>query len=354
MKKVGILTLNGNGNFGNRLQNYALQTFLKRTENAETIWVTNVGKIKTRQVLKKILGSVLSKYERQKNFVCFTDRFIKPHYFESFDKLDKVYDKFIVGSDQVWNCTFNGFNDNYFLLFSEKKNNISYSASFGIDSIPEQYKEEYINGLNNFKHLSVREDAGKRIVKELINRDDVEVLVDPTMLLTDEEWINISKKPKIYKKEKFVLNYFLGDLSENRKNAIKDFAEKNGCKIINILDKRDPYYSCGPREFLFLEKNAYMICTDSFHSSVFALLFNRPFVVFDREEKNMNNMSSRLDTLIEKFKLVNRKYNGINITNGNFEHDYTEAYAILEKERIKSRDFLLKAINDKECENNVN
>ena len=100
---------------------------------------------------------------------------------------------------------------------------------------------------------------------------------------------------------------------------------------------------------MWLEKNAFLICTDSFHSSVFAILYNIPFVVFDRED-NLVKMNSRIETLINKLKIKNRIYNGKNITKENLEHDYTEAYRILEKERKKSITFWKKALNIKERE----
>ena len=89
-----------------------------------------------------------------------------------------------------------------------------------------------------------------------------------------------------------------------------------------------------------------MICTDSFHSSVFAILYNRPFIVFDRDDKS-KDMSSRIDTLISKFKLKNRKYNGKEIIEENINHDYTEAYEILKNEREKSFNFIKNALDIK-------
>ena len=103
-------------------------------------------------------------------------------------------------------------------------------------------------------------------------------------------------------------------------------------------------YTYGPAEFLYLEEKAELICTDSFHSSVFAFMFNKPFIIFERKSGKVN-MSSRIDTLLSTFHLINRRYNGISITKENLEHDYTEAYKILEKERKKSEDFLKKALD---------
>ena len=179
-----------------------------------------------------------------------------------------------------------------------------------------------------------------------IEEESIEVLVDPTMLLDSKEWEKVSKKPKQIdklKNKKYILNYFLGELTSDNKKIIEKFAKKNDCEIINILDKNDPFYKTGPSEFLYLEENAFLICTDSFHSSVFSILFNRPFLIFERKDKFLS-MNSRLDTLLSKFDLENRKFSKKEITNKDLKYDYTKAYKTLEKERKKSKDFLKKAL----------
>lgn len=353
-KKVGIVTLCGNNNYGNKLQNFAVLFYVSKMDyNVETIWICNPfldNPIK--QILKyfkKVMYENIKLFGRRAFFINFNKYLnIKSRLFfnHDFRKVKNKYDYFIVGSDQVWN--YNYFdNDSIYFLSDSNKRNISFSASFGVSDIPKEYYNRYKNGLNNFDFISVRENRGQSIVKELTGRKDVEVLVDPTMLLTNKEWDKVSKKPRQFDKldgKKYILNYFLGELSSKRKNAIEKFAKKYGCKIINIFNKNDPFYESGPSEFLYLEKHAFLICTDSFHSSVFAILYNKPFVVFDREQSNVENMSSRIDTLLSKFKLKNRRYNGNAITKDNLEHDYTEAYKILEVERKKSKKFLERAL----------
>ena len=148
------------------------------------------------------------------------------------------------------------------------------------------------------------------------------------------------QRPKQYTDEKYILNYFLGDMDLNYKKMINSYANKNNLKVINILDRDDPYYITGPGEFLFLEKNAEIIFTDSFHSSVFAILFDRPFVIFERNQLNHNNMGSRIDTLLNKFKLTERKFNNNMKIEDYIYHNYDEAYKILDAERKKSEEFL--------------
>ena len=246
------------------------------------------------------------------------------------------------GSDQVWNPKFDRLSDVDLLSFATPEQRISFSASFGISELPEDTQEKVKREIEKFKAISVREDRGKKIIEELTERKDVQVLVDPTMLLTSEEWDKVAKRPEQLKTDKYILNYFLGEMSEKRKNEIERIAKENNCEIINILDKNSPFYQTGPSEFLYLEKNAFLICTDSFHSSVFAILYNRPFVVFDREDSNVK-MNSRLDTLLKKFKLENRWYKD-KITEEQLKVDYKESYIILKEERKKAKEFLENAI----------
>lgn len=351
--KIGVITINDNNNFGNRLQNYAMVCALEKLsfecENIKNDAFSNTKKMFVLRILKNLFSksTYSDNLKKANNFYEFNKNINttkkKVHAFSHLPKYDFV----ITGSDQVWNPNFGRLRDVDLLTFVNPEKRISYAASFGINEIPENLKENVSKELKKFKAISVREDRGKEIVEELTGRKDVEVLVDPTMLLTSEEWDKVSKKPTMLKTDKYILNYFLGELSEERKKEIERIAKENNCEIINILDKNSPFYECGPSEFLYLEKNAFLICTDSFHSSVFAILYNRPFIIFDREQKNLVSMNSRLETLIKKFKLKDRKFEG-KITEKNLNHDYTEAYKILEEEIKKSDKFLKKALDIKE------
>lgn len=358
MKKIAIITIDDINNYGNRLQNYAVQQYLNKLgfqietlSSSYGLYYENITRL-----IKHYCGDFFKcfllkkKYERYYNFRFF-NRYIK---FSSEDlkgimkKNKNKYDYYIVGSDQVWNPYFNTTTDDKFLMFIDDCNKkISFSASIGVDNIPENFVGK-IKSLSSFKSISVRENRGKELIEKITSRTDVEVLIDPTMLLSNVEWDCVSKKPKqlnLVNNKKYILNYFLGSLSELRKKEIERVAKENDCYIINILDKNDPFYQCGPSEFLYLEKHAFLICTDSFHSSVFAILYDKPFIVFEREDKE-EKMNSRLDTLLSKFKLLDRKYNG-KIVQKKLEHDYSEAYKILEKERIKVRKFIEKALDIK-------
>ena len=354
MKKVGIITLTDNANFGNRLQNYALSTVIKRNGiECETLWKRD-NKIKKyiREFIYFIklrnIGDYIKEKLRKKVFKSFTNEYIDISYYRTYkDITKKSFYKFIIGSDQIWSPLALEYYPISLTEFINKENSVaSYAPSIGVSSVNNEYilkmKSAYKN--NKIKDISVREDCGKKILESILDRNDIEVLIDPTMLLDDNQWDKISRKPKHIGNKKYILNYFLGNVSNDRKAAIETIAKEYDCDIINILDKNDKNYISGPSEFLWLEKNAFLICTDSFHSAIFGIIYKRPFVVFERDDKN-ESMNSRLDTLLSKFKLKDRRYNGKCITKENLSVDYKEAYSILSEEREKSRLFLEKILD---------
>ena len=345
MKKVAIITIYGNINFGNKLQNYALQEYIKKIGNFEVITIKERNtdiKSRIKRFIKKIIGNNID--ERTKKFIDFNKyiNYSKKFYSRKNPKKLDNYDYYIVGSDQVWNPKFNGLSDLDLLKFTNSKNKISYAASFGVSNIDNKYDNK-VKEIGKFKKISVRENDGKKILSDFINKE-VNVLIDPTMLLTNDDWEKIMVKPSnLNKNTKYILTYFLGKLSEEKMNAIKKVAEENKCEIINLLDKNSSFYNCGPSEFLYLEKNAFLICTYSFHSCVFSILFDRPFVVFDRDD-NLKSMNSRIETLINTFNIKDR-YFSKSINNSNIKHNYKEAYKILEKERLKSKKYLMESLD---------
>lgn len=342
MKNIGLITLNGYENYGNRLQNYALKKHLQdQGFSVDNIWqLTPVEYIKIR--IKRLIKS----RKRFKNFYEFDKVYIKSKYVFDIKKVAQNYDRFIVGSDQVWNYSFNDFNDLFFLLFSERNKNIAYAASFGVDSIPETLVEYYKKGLNNIKYLSTREETGKNIVEKITGRNDIDCVIDPTMLIDPNDWEEIAHPPENFRNNKYIFIYFLGELSDNVYQDIVRFAENQECTIVNILDENDLYYSVGPSEFLFLVKNAFFVCTDSFHASVFSILFERPFLVYDRNNNGENVMGSRIETILNTFHLEERKVSNQVLGLKYLECDYSNNEKILKEQKQKAINFLNKAVKD--------
>lgn len=350
MKKVLNYTLYGNYNYGNKLQNIAVQKILEEYKFESYTVVFRIINYHTivnfiKNIIKKILRKNIHNSKRKNNFLAF-DKSIRKIKYKNIRKND--YAAIVIGSDQVWNP--HDYMSRSIIKKINKANNIdkiSLAASVSSDNIPVEYEKDYVYHFKSIKNISVRENEGKELIQRYTNRDDIIVLSDPTLLIEEKIWADYTKKPQnIEEQKKFILTYFLGSLSYERKQEINRIAKENDCIIIDIMDKESEFYECGPNEFLWLEKNAFLICTDSFHSSVFALLFNRPFIVYDREQKGINNMSSRINTFLEKFQLKDRKYNG-KITESYLKCDYTKANRIIETEKIKSDKFLKKALEIK-------
>ena len=207
-KKIGIITLYGNNNFGNKLQNYALVKYLSGM-NFEVSTILFKENIYLKETLKNFYKNITNnyKYKRIKKFKKF-NKYLNLKLL-SEKKVDK-FDFIEIGSDQVWNYTFPCFNYNQmFALSSKKERNFSYAASFGVNNVDDEHKEIITNCLNNINTISVREDRGKDIVEELIKDKNVEVLIDPTMLLTPQEWDEVAIKPEQSIDKKYILCYSL-------------------------------------------------------------------------------------------------------------------------------------------------
>lgn len=350
MKKIGIVTPYGNNNFGNKLQNYALQETLKKmgcevTTFVNYNWSNSKSYYFVRMIKNKFFSHKVVDDDRTLKFYEFNKNIkYSQRVYNAFDKYSE-FDYVIAGSDQIWNPNQGKLRDFDLLSNVEAQKRISYAASFGIDKINTSYYKKLKKQLSKFKAISVRENQGATIIKNIINEKKVDVHIDPTLLLSEKEWEKVIVKPSIEVPKKYILCYFLGQVDEEYNKAISDFAIKNKCEVIYLLDKNDKYYTSGPGEFLYLEKNAFLICTDSFHSSVFAFLFNKPFIIFDRKQKELKKMNSRMNTFVNTFKL-NNVFFIKKIENSILNYDYKEGYRVLELEREKSIKYLNDNINN--------
>ena len=371
-KKVGIITLHGYHNYGNRLQNYALQETIKELGfDVETVVVVSgntsdnliekLSKISTmsrKEVYKKILNKIKQKtnyyfnkkliHQRIKVFKDFSKKYLseKVYYCSNNDELKNLslkYDFFITGSDQVWNPLYKSKLPIYFLTFAEKHKRISYAPSFGVSEIPYECIEEYRKYLYGMHKLSVREEAGAEIIKDLTGLT-VPVLIDPTLLLSKEKWMSISKEAIYKPKNNYLLTYFLGDISDENRKMINNIANMKNLQIVNLGDIRDrKAYVAGPCEFIDYISSASLLCTDSFHGCVFSILLGTPFIVIKRNSSQ--SMYSRIETLLSKFQLESRKVENIKTTEQIFEVDYSHIPSILDVEREKAIKYLKEALN---------
>lgn len=309
MKKVCIITLYGNWNYGNKLQNYALQASIQKlgyevTSLKNKYQQTLFEKIKYKIYKLRSGKSNISFKERENNFKQFNKKYmIYTPYTVTYTlskKRQKEFDTFVIGSDQVWNYGDGTISKIMFGLFTNKEKNISYAASFGVGEIPEKYIPMYKKGLNNIESISVREEKGKKIVKQILDKN-VPVVLDPTMLLEKKEWEKLEQKPN-FLCENYIVTYFLGNLSFEKKQEIKNIALQNNLNVIELNNYQfKDYFDIGPSEFLYLFHHAKLVFTDSFHACVFSIIYNRPFFVYERDE-NINSMNSRIENLLKIFE----------------------------------------------------
>lgn len=384
--KFGIVTLVGD-NYGNKFQNYAVEQILSKYGEAETFRlersanrITSINETKTidklsiahvkkflrsrlmshfdmnnteKSVLRDCLYAMVNKnkllklkQERSLAFKKYQDEYLNvsdtvlTKELSADENWVHQYDCFFCGSDQVWNPTYDTTSQLAFLSFAKGKS-IAIAPSFGVSVIPDDVVDKYKKWLNDILFLSVREDAGAKIISDLTGRD-AKVLVDPTMMLDTDAWQECAQKPDTLP-QKYLLCYFLGQVNAKYQKAISDFAKKNNLQIVRLFDIESPeYYRYGPNEVLYSILNAEYIFTDSFHGSVFSILFNKNFTVFDRDEGGQS-MSSRLDTLLTKFGLQERKfgfeYNDIPASKWN------EVESILAIERQYASEYIENAIN---------
>lgn len=295
--------------------------------------------LKKRDVQKKAFEQFEEDYLRPTEFVYKTAR--------QLARDAKKWDVCICGSDQIWSPLL--FDSNFYLKFSDPSRTklIAYAPSFGVQNVV-NHRREIIKLLNRFHSISVRELAGQKIIKNLIGRD-VSVLLDPTLLLTAEDWNAIASESNI--SQPYILCYFLGN-AHIPYRYIEDMEKKLGLSVVNLttfrtrnLIKGMQRDVDGPCDFISLIKNAQYICTDSFHASVFSILFKKEFVVFDKFAKgDAANQNSRIENLLSLFRIENCLLDSTIAVYQNIEVDYSNSENILDRLRSRSILYLNKSI----------
>lgn len=348
MRKIGILTLDGIVNYGNRLQNYAMQTILEK-EGCEVETIVAKGSIlKSKlQMLRTIFRAPLKSLK----FINFNRKFIKIRrvYAKNWDissDFATKYDFFVVGSDQVWNPNIRKRERNNFLLnFARPEQRIAVAASLSVSELCENDAQIYKEGIRNFKAVSTREFEGAEIIKKLCDRD-VTVLCDPTLAIERQEWEKIARLPNVELPDRYLLTYFLGDVSKERQESIEKYASAYNLEIVRLNDKSNKkLYSSGPQEFLGLIKNSAVFCTDSFHGVVFSTIFNVPCWSFSRESQSsiVKNMESRIVSLQKKLGITGRLVTNLSLDMP-LEYDFAVVNEKIQQEKAHFISFLRTAL----------
>lgn len=370
MKKIGIITFHRAHNYGAILQVYALQKKLSQKYDTKIIDYRNkeleksydiisVNRKNIRTIIKSLVSSIiyhnriLKRYKVFEKFI-YEEMSLTRKYNSEKELQDEPpeLDVYITGSDQVWNYNISEKKINAYTLNFGRGNvkRISYAASIGTDELNEQYKEDYINNIKKLDAISVREQKAKEYLQNVINKE-IEVTLDPTLLMTKQEWENcfdLSGKEK----EKYILGYTLTD-DIAYYETINYLSEMTGCKVIHVGKRNKGInnilrnaHEDGPIEFLKLIKNAEYVVASSFHATVFSIIFNKNFWVVPPKKT-----SSRITNLLEKVDLSNRiirTFEDLKKQKYDEKIDYKKVDNILEQERNKSINWLDNAINVKE------
>lgn len=390
MKKIGIVTLygpgrGGNTNYGFTLQAYALQQTLKKLNFESDILAIIVNQSISAKLernfkllrknpvacIKKIIRKIIVKlesiiyvkeYKGLKTRECVVNKF-KSKYIktsreieeEFIDAIVDDYDAFITGSDQVFNPAY-WINACLLDFVPDDKPKISYAASIAVTSYSPEQELFVKKNLQRFDAISVREQSACQLLESIVDREIVHVL-DPTLLLSAKDWEKIHPWSGI--NERYLFCYLLGDNKLHREYA-KMFAKKMNLKLVTVcgdsFQKNDRnfgdvrIYDADSARFIGLIRDAEIILTDSFHGTVFSIIYKKNFYTLQRTiDSDKKSMNSRLYDLLDMFELQNRMITdtdfdwNIKITEDEIFKDVDE---ILNDKKEKSKLWLKNAIEE--------
>ncbi|WP_084022251.1 polysaccharide pyruvyl transferase family protein [Chlorobaculum limnaeum] len=382
MRKVAVLTMQRSLNYGAVLQAYALQrrilSFGVQCEIIDLLRPVHSG-YRSSQIseqlspyrlqkkdsnckglhycLKAMLKIRLEKILQRKRierFRKFDNEFIiyspKPIYCaEELYTFIKEYDAYVTGSDQVWNPTYPYSPEPYFLTFvPEGIPRIAYAPSFGVSSIDKTVHDVYKKWLMGITRLSVREKQGASLIKEISGRT-AEVVLDPTLLLNDAEWLEVSKTPKTHKP--YIFCYDLGN-NAGLKILCKYLHNYTGYNVYRISNNLEhsisgiiDVYGAGPQEFLGWINGAALVVTNSYHGMVLSINMKKPFYVV-MKKNGVNTRNSRIDNILEMLELQDRLWCSSDVypERNKMELSFDNAMNILKVERKKSLEYLRSSI----------
>lgn len=358
--KIGIVTFHCSYNYGSALQAYALQTYLKKCGyNAKIINYVDLINFEDYQLFRKSLYKkkikslvgdlyyLLPNYKRKKSFERFADKYFdltdkKYTDLSSMKELNNCFDTFICGSDQIWNinCT-KGANPAFFLAFAnDDKTRIAYAPSIADKSIDFSNNDEVKSYLKKLDYVSVREDSFVPMLENITNKS-VAAAVDPTLLLDRADYERIALNAPF--DGDYIFAYILEE-NDTLNNYVNTLSKNNNIPVIYIDKKTQRCFENGinaygiaPDEFLSIIKNAKYVVTNSFHATVFSVIFEKNFITFPTQSSG-----SRMVDLLTKLSLDSRIYsNNIDIER---TADFTFAKEQLAKLSQKSKEFLTNSL----------
>ena len=366
--KISLVTWLGNGNYGTALQSYALYQKLKLLGYDISFLPYFDRHFRLKSILKGILAVVgilqrrdKKKFEKtkalKKLYAFQKEKYEISHiyFLKQYKRLLNKTDVFVTGSDQIWNAWYS-FNPFYFLDFAKNKKRIAYASSIGTNDFPEKYKGEIKKLLSRFSHIGVREQAAVKAVFTLLNRDDIQQVLDPTFLLGPHEWNELTKEADVELRlpSKYILCYLIGN-NPHYTGQLLNLAKGYGIKDIIIIPAVENksfkipdsivYDAAGPKEFVYLIQHAALVCTDSFHATAISINLSINFVEFLRfKDTDKESQNSRIHDILNHYDLRSRIYSANDEEEWLKEIDYMPVQAALAEDRIKSVNFLIDSI----------
>ena len=301
---------------------------------------------------------------RKKHLRFYCERRNKVKYFQSISDLASTvrqFDSFVCGSDQIWNPTFYGMNNPvYHLRFASNKNRIAYSPSIGLSSLPEEYQETFNRYVHDFSSLSVREDAGAKIVHDVCGLD-IPVVMDPTLLVGSDFWKQLAQTKKFKKPfDRYILCYIFSNTPEIS-SYIQSVRDRVQLPVVffnvSTLQYQTDLSYCArradPVDFLNYIRNAEFILTDSFHGTAFSILFEKEFYVIERHRTDESIvMISRISSVLNRAGLQDRLVDLRQAIPFPQTIDYETVNRCLDSWRNESARFLKNALEN-ESENTI-
>lgn len=345
--KIGILTFTDGTNIGQRLQNYALQEMLKHyadevytIKQKEPYSAYKLLKMRMKKLLLglKDLKGMTDEQKRRALFRKFNEKNIdfygkKLSFHGDNTWITGEFDAFVVGSDQVWNPRSPYVGGNFFLEFARPEQRYTYAPSFSVEDLPRNMIPLYKKRLMGFSDISVREDEGAEIVKGVTGRKSA-VVLDPTLLVEKDVWDKIKMPFKGNGEKDYVLCVFLGTTDiDSLRNTIK--------KDMIVISNTTPV---SPAQFLDLVSRASLVLTDSYHVTIFSVIYHVPFINFERTGTK-NDMSSRFKTLYRELRIKNRDWMYlVHHVDEMYDMDFKSIDYALTKEKEQSMAFLDRTI----------
>lgn len=375
MKSIGIITIHKINNYGSVLQAYALQRVCEDLGyKVEIIDYTFPNAFHKENKNKYIVNADIQSNEPRWIKLLYAKELFKQHrkimsFVHNYQNLSSVtynspmelrnnpphYDIYITGSDQLWSPKHCNGDSAFLLQFApDDALKISYAASIGSNNIPIELQPIYRTLLQRYRHISVRENSGVDIIRNISGKD-ASVVLDPTLLLDKNQWNQIATPKRLYKK-KYILCYFL-NYSFNAFPYVDELAEyiqkQTGYEVVRVA--RPPHrifvphmfnrIDASPEDFLALVRDAEMILTTSFHGTAFAVNYGKPFFTIIQD---LNANDSRQVCLMQSLGLENQilSIKDAFPSKERFAYDYKEMQIKLERLRDESKHYLINALRD--------